>query len=101
MAQLIIVYWRDIPAQVICKKGRRDQVKLVLNEKFEKAIDMAAMRGGARGEDSYLDDWRKTEPKIISDDIAMEAEKYVAEIESQYDNTRLKILIENGGIEVK
>ena len=101
MAQLIIVYWRDIPAQVICKKGRRDQVKLVLSERFEKAIDIAAMRGGARGEDSYLDDWRKSTPEEISDDIAMEATKHAAKIENKYDDARLKILMKNGGVEGK
>ena len=33
MAQLIVVYWRDIPAQVIVKKGR-DSAKKQLDERF-------------------------------------------------------------------
>ncbi len=41
MAQLTVVYWRDIPAQVIVKKGRRDEAKIQLTERFEKAIDRA------------------------------------------------------------
>ena len=43
MAQLIVVYWRDIPAQVIVKRGRVT-AKRQLTERFEKAIDRAAMR---------------------------------------------------------
>ena len=46
MADLIIVYWRDIPAQVIVKKGRQN-AKRELQLRFTEAIDMAAMRSGA------------------------------------------------------
>ena len=62
MADLIVVYWRDIPAQVIAKAGRRNQVKIELDQRFAKAIDIAAMKGGARDDDAYLADWRKAAP---------------------------------------
>lgn len=97
MAQLIVVYWRDIPAQVIVKKGRRDQVKIQLNERFEKAIDRAAMRGGARSTDDYLAEWRKAEPVEVSDDLQAEAEKAAAGLETEYDDARVKALVENQG----
>ena len=38
-ANLIIVYWRDIPAQVIVKKGRTS-AKRELTLRFTEAIDM-------------------------------------------------------------
>jgi hypothetical protein len=97
MAQLIIVYWRDIPAQVIAKKGRRDQVKIVLEERFEKAIDRAAMRGGARSTDDYLADWHKADPVECSDDLEAEARTVADRLEAEYDEARLKALVENGG----
>lgn len=97
MAQLIVVYWRDIPAQVIVKKGRRDQVKIQLNERFEKAIDRAAMRGGARSTDDYLAEWRKAEPVEVSDDLQAEADKAAAGLETEYDDARVKALVENQG----
>ena len=97
MAQLIVVYWRDIPAQVICKKGRRDQVKVVLDERFEKAIDRAAMRGDARGTEDYLAEWKKAAPVEISDDLEAEANKKAAELEAEYDEDKLKELVANGG----
>lgn len=100
MAQLIVVYWRDIPAQVIAKKGRRDQVKIQLEERFEKAIDRAAMRDGARSTDDYLAEWRKADPVEISDDLDAEARKKADEIEAEYDEVRLKALVENGGAAV-
>lgn len=98
MAQLIVVYWRDIPAQVIAKKGRRDQVKIVLDERFEKAIDRAAMRGGARSTDDYLADWRKADPVECSDDLETEARTVADKLEGEYDDSRLKTLVENGGV---
>ena len=66
MPQRIIVYWRDIPAQVIIKQGRTT-AKRQLPERFEQSIDMAAMRGGASDTDSYLADWRRAEPEPVGD----------------------------------
>ena len=54
MAQLITLYWRDIPAQVIAERGRgrkREQAKLELSRRFSIAIDEAAMRDGADSTD--------------------------------------------------
>ncbi len=61
MADLIIVYWRDIPAQVIVKKGRQN-AKRELPLRFTEAIDMCAMRTGAADTDDYLAEWRKADP---------------------------------------
>ena len=97
MAELTIVYWRDIPAQVIAKKGRREQVKIVLDERFEKAIDRAAMRGGARDTDSYLAEWKKSKPITISDDLEAEAKAKAMELEAEFDQPRLDILVASGG----
>ena len=43
MANLTILYWRDIPSQVIVKSGR-NSAKRELSERFIRAIDAAAMR---------------------------------------------------------
>ena len=51
MANLITLYWRDIPAQVIAERGRgrqREQAKVELPRRFSIAIDAAAMRDGAQ-----------------------------------------------------
>ena len=99
MASLIIVYWRDIPAQVIVKKGRREQHKEILPERFEKAIDRAAMRGDARDTDAYLAEWKKADPVEVSDDLEAEAKKRAAELDAEYDDERLAKLVANGGSE--
>ncbi len=58
MAKLTIVYWRDIPAQVIGKAGRRT-VRQQLSQRFQEAIDRAAMRAGRGSSDLYLSEWRR------------------------------------------
>ncbi|HEY4163270.1 MAG TPA: virulence factor [Dongiaceae bacterium] len=98
MAQLTIVYWRDIPAQVIVKKGR-DAAKIQLNERFEKAIDRAAMKAHLRDTDSYLAEWRRAAPVEVSDDLQAEADKKAAEIEAAYHDDRLKTLVDAGGVD--
>ncbi len=48
MANLIVTYWRDIPSQISVKIGRKEE-KRMLSERFQEAIDMAAMRDGRLG----------------------------------------------------
>lgn len=98
MADLIIVYWRDIPAQVIVKKGRQT-AKRELSLRFTEAIDMAAMRSGAAETDAYLAEWRKAAPTPVSDDLEAEADKALADIEAQYDRERLVALAKSDGKE--
>jgi Virulence factor len=96
MAEVTVVFWRDIPAQVIVGKGRRGS-KVQLSERFEQAIDRCAMKIGARDADAYLAEWRKTvigevegEPDAIA---ASEAQR----LETEFDTARLKALIDTDG----
>jgi hypothetical protein len=96
MANLIVTYWRDIPSAVSVKAGRKEE-KRMLADRFQEAIDMAAMRGGASDTDSYLADWRRAEPVPVGDDLATEVEKAKADLEANYTQEKLKSLIANGG----
>jgi hypothetical protein len=100
MAQRIIVYWRDIPAQVIVREGRRAE-KRELPERFIQAVDRAAMRAGARDSDAYLAEWRRGTPAPCGDDLAAAAEAAVAELVAAYDAARLDALVRAGGHEPK
>lgn len=96
MPEVTIVYWRDIPAQVIVGKGRGG-AKVKLSERFEQAIDRCAMKIGARDSDSYLAEWRKAEPFSVEGDQTEIAEAQAARIEATYDTERLKALITADG----
>ncbi|MCL4765328.1 MAG: virulence factor [Hyphomicrobiaceae bacterium] len=98
MAERIILYWRDIPAQVIVRKGRATE-KRELPECFIQAIDACAMRVGARGSEAYLEQWRRGAAQPCSDDLAAEADRAVAELVDAYDEPRLKALADGGGFD--
>jgi hypothetical protein len=96
MADLIVVYWRDIPAQVIVKKGRQT-AKRELSLRFTEAIDMAAMRSGAAETDAYLAEWRKADPVPVTDDLDLEADRAVAAIEDAWSRESLVEIAKAGG----
>ena len=98
MPERVIVYWRDIPAQVIVKAGRRT-AKRQLPERFEQAIDRAAMRAGLTGTDAYLEQWRRSEPAPCGDDLEAEAQAAADGLEAEYTPERLRELVANGGRE--
>ena len=98
MPSLVIVYWRDIPAQVIVGKGRRAS-KIQLPERFEQAIDRAAMKTGAAGDDAYLAEWRKTEPTEVEGDAEEVVKREAARLDAAYDQEKIKSLIANDGWE--
>lgn len=99
MAQLQIVYWRDIPAQVMVKAGRRNQAKRELSQRFADAIDMAAMRGDAKSTDDYLAEWRRADPVEVGDDLEAEATAAAEKLEADYPKDRLVSLVKNEGRE--
>ena len=98
MPQLIILYWRDIPSQIIVKQGRTSAKKL-LSTRFQEAIDVAAMRSKAHDTETYLNEWRRGDPETVLGDLDEEASKAHIKIERAYDADRLKILASNGGHE--
>ncbi|MEM8977918.1 MAG: virulence factor [Pseudomonadota bacterium] len=96
MADVTVVYWRDIPAQVIVGKGRRG-TKRPLPERFEQAIDRVAMKTGAAGTDEYLAEWRKADPYVVEGSDVEVADKEAARLDTEYDQARLKALIDTNG----
>jgi hypothetical protein len=96
LAERLIVYWRDIPAQVIVKAGRKS-AKRELPLRFGQAIDACAMKVGAVGTDEYLAEWRRGDPEPCGDDLEAEADATLARLESEYGWDRLRQLVDNGG----
>ena len=96
MPEVTIVYWRDIPAQVIVGKGRRG-AKRPLPERFEQAIDRCAMSVGAKDSDAYLADWRKADAYEVAGEPEAVAEAEAARLDAEYDTARLRSLIQSAG----
>ena len=97
-AEVILVSWRDIPAQVIVKAGRRT-AKRPLANRFQEAIDRAAMRAKLRETDAYLAEWRRTPAGECGDDLEAEAARIAAQIDADYPPERLTALVAAGGLD--
>ncbi len=98
MAEYSIVYWRDIPAQVIVRAGRQS-AKRQLADRFQQAIDRAAMRAGLTGTDAYLGEWRRGAPEPCGDDLEAAADAAVAALEAAWPAERLRAAAKAGGRE--
>jgi hypothetical protein len=59
LPELTVIYWRDIPAQVTATDGSAS-VRVPLPDRFQEAIDEAAMRLGDVGSDAYLAGWERS-----------------------------------------
>jgi hypothetical protein len=98
MPQKIVVYWRDIPSQIIIKQGRA-KGKVVLSQRFQEAIDKAAMRAGMGDTDAYVEQWRRETSDCATDEpIQAVAEAVAQEYESGYDDALLAAMVRNKGL---
>ena len=97
MTSLITVYWRDIPAQVIGRHGRKSVCKKALHPRFQRAIDRAAMRAGRGSSDHYLADWRR-ESRPCDGDVERAVEDEVRRLEEGFPPDVLETVVRAGGL---
>ena len=90
---LAVIYWRDIPSQVIFARGR-DRKSVVLPSRFQLAIDQAAMSAGSTDSGEYLDGRRK---QIIGGEA--DPERTATELRERYSSRRPKELVTNEGFD--
>ena len=94
---LTVIWWRDIPAQVIAK-DRRQAHKVVLHPRFQVAIDKAAMKAGKKTANDYIDEWRR-EGRLCGDDLEAEATGEASRLEATYTKEVLARIVAAGGID--
>ena len=99
MSKLTIIYWRDIPAQVIGQQGRKRH-KQVLPERFAVAIDRAAMRAGKGSSNAYLEEWRR-ERRPCDGDVETAMNEEVARLETLFPDDVLDATVKAGGQLIK
>ena len=95
MPELTVIWWRDIPAQVTAKAGRAS-ARAQLSDRFQEAIDAAAMRAGLIGTDAYLAEWRRV-PRECGDDLDAEVAEAAAALETAYPDDLLERLVRADG----
>ena len=98
MVKKVLVYWRDIPSQVIVQRGRRRE-KVLLHARFQEAIDRAAMRAGKGGSAAYLAEWRRETTTMDTDaDLREIALAEASRFEEEFTQERLSALIRSHGV---
>lgn len=95
--ELVVISWRDIPAQVTANRGR-DREKALLTARFQHAIDRAAAVAGLTDTDSYVNEWRRT-IRPIQGDLLTEAAGEAERLEHDYPKDRLERLVRMGGLD--
>lgn len=96
MPKLIKIYWRDIPSQVIAKAGRKSAKKM-LSDRFQVAIDRAAMRAGKGTSDAYMEDWTRQQT-TVEGDIEDLAKSAASELEKMFSDEQLEKLTKAKGL---
>ena len=95
MPELTVIYWRDIPAQVTGTDGGA-AVRVALPDRFQEAIDEAAMTAGLVDSDAYLEEWRR-ETRECGPDLAREVEAEAARLEERFTQEELRRVAGSGG----
>ena len=95
MPELTVISWRDIPAQVTATDGTRI-ARAALDDRFQLAIDEAAMQAGLADSDDYLAEWRR-DTRECGDDLEREVADEAARLEAAHPADALERLAEAGG----
>ena len=96
MPELITIYWRDIPSQVMAKAGRKT-AKVLLPDRFQQGIDRAAMRAGKGSSDAYMEDWKRVRTPC-GGDLQVAADAAAKVIDEQFNDEQLERLVKAKGI---
>lgn len=92
MAQYQIMFWQDIPSQVRVSDGN-ETVRRMLSDRFQQAIDGAAMAEDSIDTASYLEGWQwgpKEERPGAANEVA---DALVAELDAAYPKSRLAEMV--------
>lgn len=94
--KITVICWRDIPSQVVAKAGR-NSAKVMLSDRFQEAIDMAAMRSKAHESEAYLEGWGRSEPENTEGELKKMADEKAAQLEAKFDDALLAAYVKNDG----
>lgn len=92
-----VVYWRDIPGQVVFREGRRS-TRLRLSGRFSRAIERAAYRLKKKQHDALFEPWRDV-AQPVSGDVRQQAQALVRQLEAEYTEEVLESLIRASGVD--
>ena len=96
MAELTLIKWRDIPMQVVVRDDAGGSARRLLPDRFQEAVDAAAMVAGLIGSDDYTEQMQM-DRRQVGDDLEAEAQAAADALEAEYPQERLRALVAAGG----
>jgi hypothetical protein len=96
--ELVVISWRDIPAQVNARIGTEKR-QVVLARRFQRAIDDAAMVAGKKSASEYVGEWRRVALEIPAglDELGAAADEEARRLDDAFPRERLQRIVANGG----
>ncbi|MBA3606186.1 MAG: virulence factor [Acidimicrobiia bacterium] len=98
--EVVVIMWRDIPAQVNGQAGR-ERHQVLLSDKFQRAIDRAKRKARIVTAQDDVTQWRRISHEIATGagqpDAAAAADAEAARLEQDYGVDRLGRLAFAGG----
>jgi hypothetical protein len=96
MAELTVITWRDIPMQIVVRDADGGSARRLLPDRFQEAVDAAAMVAGLIGSDDYTEQMRM-ERRNVGEDLEAEATTAEQGILADWGDETLKTAIRSGG----
>jgi hypothetical protein len=97
VAQLKVIYWRDIPGRVVIREGR-NSTRLNLSARFMHAIERATYRLKKKQADAMFEPWHDVD-QLVDGDVQLQARSLVQQLEEQYTQEVLEALIRASGVD--
>ena len=95
--EVVVILWRDIPAQVNGQLGR-ERHQVLLSDKFQRAVDRAKRKAKIHTAQEDVAQWRR-ESHPVDGDVAEAADAEAERLEAAYSPDRLGTLAFAGGWE--
>jgi len=88
MASYQVMFWKHIPSQIRAWEGDVE-VKRMLPDYFQAAIDAYAMKDGSTDSDAYLDGWRRGPIEERAGSPAVVVDSLIEELTAANPRSRL------------
>jgi len=96
VAELTVIKWRDIPMQIVVRDDSGGSARRLLPDRFQEAVDAAAMVAGLIGSDDYTEQM-KMDRSQVGDDLEAEATAAEQAVLNEWSEDQLKVAIRAGG----
>ncbi len=94
VAEYRITSWREIPTMVTARDAAGATAKVALPDRFQEAVDEAAMRQGLVGSDAYLEAWVQGEWLEADGPPDEVAARVAAELDEAHPPERLASMLD-------